>query len=313
MSTSTGQTTQTMTNMSINYVDKYVQGRSRNEINRKNETLPANMNENHHQIQHKLILQNRSPETQEQNRSNIAKKTVTNRYKTVHGKNTSEGTVASNTHYKKEKQKDVKVNQTGNDKPKLNLACEYPGSNVPSHLIGEETTRHTDLKTSPTFDYNKDHIEKPNDCENVHSNEVDKNETNNKQHLTRNETNKQHLTNNELLFRRIMNMFNKSQLWTTLRYGRSNSGRKRGRFFRKKYKNGYSENLLNSNEVNEVYRSDSFKFERFPKSDCNGMDGRRAVTEVVPGGRAGVYTGLSSAFHKLTKTDLLLLRPGYQH
>uniref|UniRef100_A0A8D8WT80 SH2 domain-containing adapter protein D n=2 Tax=Cacopsylla melanoneura TaxID=428564 RepID=A0A8D8WT80_9HEMI len=314
MSTSTGQTTQTMSNMSINYVDKYVQDRNRNV---KNETRPFNLNENQHQIQHKLRLQDRC---------NLIDETTTNgsnhlseRSKTVqNSRNSSEGTDANNgfTYHKKDQ-----PNRTISEKPR--------GKNCLPAVLDEGTMRPADVKGSTIFDQNKldnkhfihtncnqlvDHT--INDSENVSSdtgNNKHSNTKNNTQKLTNNETNKhtnndtnkQHLRNNELLFRRIMNMFNKSQLWTTLRYGRSSNGRKRGRFFRKKYKNGYSENLLNSNEVNEVYRSDSFKFERFPKegrlSGCTGIDGLHAGTEVVPGGR--VYAGLSSAFHKISLTD----------
>lgn len=101
-------------------------------------------------------------------------------------------------------------------------------------------------------------------------------------------SNKQHLTNNELLFRRIVNIFNKSYLWTTLKY-RTGRNRKGRNLFRKKYRNGYSENLLGG-EVNEVYRSDSFKFERFPK----GYSGPGT------GGSGETVGALSTAFHKVS-------------
>ncbi|KAI5726004.1 hypothetical protein M8J77_022689 [Diaphorina citri] len=121
--------------------------------------------------------------------------------------------------------------------------------------------------------------------------------------------NKEGLSSNELLFRRIVNMFNKSYIWTTLKYGRSGGSRKRGRLFRKKYKGGgCSDSLLVGSDSNEVYRSDSFKFERFPKGGPNDGVVRIMEDEHGRNTRNCVWRaerGLTTAFHKLNSVASL--------
>lgn len=225
----------------------------------------ANMNDNRHQIQLKHEMQ------VNQNRKHTTKRTLSNGV----------------------------INQNGGQ--------VHPTFNTRVHNLNYDRTATKTKPEAPTWHVavnggtNEQNLVNGNGITNLQSDMKHAVRKSNKESFNTNEnmaSNKQHLTNNELLFRRIINMFNKSYIWTTLKYGRSGNGRKRGRLFRKKYKNGYSENLLNAGDVNEVYRSDSFKFERFPK-------GQREVVRTIPDSDVDTQcavsgvNGISSALFKV--------------